>query len=305
MSKIVWLASYPKSGNTWVRIFLNNYVSEDAEPAGINDLDDGLHAASRELFERLTGLESTELTAAEIDRARPAMYRQWAIESEVPLFVKVHDAWRRNDRGQPIFPAEATALALYIVRNPLDIVASLANHYALSCDEAIDVMGDKDRVLAASLRQAAPQLRQFVSSWSGHVHSWLDVAGLPLHVVRYEDMMQAPAKTFGALVQATGLALELDKLEKAVGNSTFERLRNQEARQGFKERLSRSGPFFRRGRAGGWREELTAEQVKRVMADHGSMMQRFGYASQIGPRHFRSAGDVEAAGTHKGHKEEG
>lgn len=277
MSKIVWLASYPKSGNTWVRIFLNNYLNEDEGPADINDLDEGLHAGSRALFERLTGLESTELTSAEIDRARPVMYRQWARESTEPLFVKVHDAWRRNDMGQPIFPAEATALALYIVRNPLDIVASLANHYALSCDEAIDVMGDEQRALATSTRSAAPQLRQFVSSWSEHARSWLDLSGLPLHVVRYEDMVQAPVQTFAALVQASGLAADAQKLARAIEHAAFERLRQLETEQGFQERMPRSGPFFRRGQAGGWRDELTGAQVQRVIADHGLVMERFDY----------------------------
>lgn len=277
MSKIVWLASYPKSGNTWVRIFLNNYLAGDERPADINDLDEGLHAGSRELFERLTGLESTELTSAEIDRARPAMYRQWALESIEPLFVKVHDAWRRNDLREPIFPAEATAVALYIVRNPLDIVASLANHYALSCDEAIGVMNDQQRALATSTRSAAPQLRQFVSSWSEHARSWLELSALPLHVVRYEDMVQAPGQTFAALLQAAGLAPDAHKVARAIEHAAFERLQQQEATQGFQERMPRSGPFFRRGRAGGWREELTAAQIQRVIADHGPLMARFGY----------------------------
>lgn len=277
MSKIAWLASYPKSGNTWVRIFVDNYRDDQKAPVDINHLEEGLHAGSRALFERLTGLESTELTPQEIDRVRPAMYRQWAMESDDLLFVKVHDAWHSNDRDQPLFPPEATALVLYIVRNPLDIVASFANHYTLSRDEAIATMGNTEYALAASAQRARAQLRQFVGDWSGHALSWLESSGLPAHVLRYEDLAQAPKETFAGLLQATGMALDEERLDKAIRFSSFRQLRDHESRHGFRERLAASDAFFRRGKPGGWREELTPAQAARVIEQHGPVMRRFGY----------------------------
>ena len=277
MSGIVWLASYPKSGNTWVRIFLDNYMLDGDSPADINDLDEGLHAGSRVLFDRLTGVESSDLTAAEIDRARPSMYGQWAAESDAPLFVKVHDAWRCNEQGEPLFPASATALVVYIVRNPLDIVASFANHYAMSHDRAIAAMADGQYALATSGRKLNGQLRQLVGSWDEHVCSWLSRSGLPAHVVRYEELCRAPRDTFGALLQAVGLQVDEQRLAKAIDFSSFERLKDQEVNTGFKERIAGSGPFFRRGRAGSWIDELTAAQIARVVEKQGTIMRHFGY----------------------------
>src|SRR5690606_28629642 len=172
MSKIVWLASYPKSGNTWVRIFLNNYLQNGRTPADINNLEDSMHAGTRELFDRLTGVESSDLTAVEIDRARPWMYRRWAEDSPETLFVKVHDAYRCTDTGQPIFPQEATRTAVYIIRNPLDIAASMANHLSIGLDKAIAYLADEQYGLASSGHKLHRQLPQFMGSWHTHVHSW-------------------------------------------------------------------------------------------------------------------------------------
>ncbi|NOZ51459.1 MAG: sulfotransferase domain-containing protein, partial [Chloroflexi bacterium] len=82
MNGIIWLASYPKSGNTWMRVFLTNYLRDSDEPAEINNLDGGPIASARDIFDRVIGVESSDLTAEEIDRFRPAVYEQVAAESD-------------------------------------------------------------------------------------------------------------------------------------------------------------------------------------------------------------------------------
>ncbi|HJX72016.1 MAG TPA: hypothetical protein VJ346_08695, partial [Bacteroidales bacterium] len=69
--KIVWLASYPKSGNTWFRIFLTNLLNHTNEPVDINNLYPSTIASSRSLFDEATGLESSDLTLDEIELLRP------------------------------------------------------------------------------------------------------------------------------------------------------------------------------------------------------------------------------------------
>lgn len=281
MSKIVWLASFPKSGNTWVRIFLNNYVADGDEPVDINRLDEGLHAGSRVLFDRLIGVPSSDLLPDEIDRYRPAMYKAWAEEVSRPLFVKVHDAWRKNGEGQPLFPAEATLSILYIVRNPLDIVPSLANHYGESIDTCIAWLLDKNFTLAQPANRLKQQLHQLVSDWSGHARSWLDCSGLPVRVIRYEDLLIHPRETFSAAVEAAGLEVDAARLDKAIDYSAFNNLKDQELEDGFKERLPNAGQFFNRGRFGGWRDQLTMEQAQRIIDVHRPMMHRFDYLDEM------------------------
>ncbi|MCA9953772.1 MAG: sulfotransferase domain-containing protein [Ardenticatenaceae bacterium] len=282
MSKIVWLASYPKSGNTWVRIFLNNYLQNGDAPADINNLEDSMHAGKRELFDRLTGVESSDLTAVEIDRFRPWMYGRWAEESSETLFVKVHDAYRYTDTGQPIFPQEATQTAVYIIRNPLDIVASMANHLSITLDKSIAYMADEQYALARSGSKLHRQLPQFMGSWHAHVHSWTDQTELPIHLVRYEDLLQAPHETFEKLVQAVGVPVAAERLAKAVAFSSFDQVKQQETAVGFKERLPETPAFFRHGQTGRWQTELSPAQIETICYHHQQTMQTFGYLDENG-----------------------
>ncbi|MDX9697324.1 MAG: hypothetical protein RBT49_16150, partial [Bacteroidales bacterium] len=91
MSKknIVWLASYPKSGNTWFRVFLTNLLNEKTEPAHINDLTETSISSSRKIFDDYTGLSSSDLSFDEIDKLRPDVYRMQSDESAELLFKKV------------------------------------------------------------------------------------------------------------------------------------------------------------------------------------------------------------------------
>jgi aryl sulfotransferase len=282
MSKIVWLASYPKSGNTWVRIFLNNYLQNGRTPADINNLEDSMHAGTRELFDRLTGVESSDLTAVEIDRARPWMYRRWAEDSPETLFVKVHDAYRCTDAGQPIFPQEATRTAVYIIRNPLDIAASMANHLSIGLDKAIAYLADEQYGLASSGHKLHRQLPQFMGSWHTHVHSWTNQTELPVHLVRYEDLRHAPLATFATLVRAVGLPVEPERLAQAVAFSSFDQVKQQETAVGFKERLPDTPAFFRHGQAGRWQVELSPTQIDTICRQHRATMQQFGYLDEDG-----------------------
>jgi hypothetical protein len=95
--------------------------------------------------------------------------------------------------------------------------------------------------------------------------------------MRYEDMLREPQKTFGALAQHLLFKPNDEQLVDAVDRSSFERLREQEEKAGFKERPEEAERFFREGRAGQWKDVLTPEQIKRIVDAHGEQMQRFGY----------------------------
>jgi Sulfotransferase domain len=95
--------------------------------------------------------------------------------------------------------------------------------------------------------------------------------------MRYEDMLAKPQKTFGGLARHLLFKPSEDQLTDAVDRSSFERLREQEEKEGFRERPKQAERFFREGRAGRWKEVLTPEQVKRIVDAHGEQMTRFGY----------------------------
>ena len=281
MADIIWLASYPKSGNTWLRALLTNYRRDGGSPADINQLDGGPIAGARVWFDEWAGVEASALSDNLIERLRPGVYRCLAGEATDTPFMKVHDAWRRTDRDEPLFPAEVTAGVVYIIRNPLDLAMSCAHHWGCDIAQAVEKMGDPDQALARSLGGLSDQLRQRLGSWSGHVRSWLDASGLPTHIVRYEDLRRDPEAIFGAVVRFCGLVFDAARVRKAVAFSDFAELKRQEQEKGFGEHSTAApGRFFRSGQVGSWRQELSLDLARRLIAAHGETMRRFGYLDE-------------------------
>ncbi len=289
MTPTIWLASYPKSGNTWFRILVANLWSGGDAPIDINLIDSADSIASwRNRFDQAMLIESGLLTEDEIDRLRPALYEHNAADA-VPTdpqtdaapvrLVKTHDAWTLTDRGEPLLGgARGAAGAILFVRDPRDVATSFANHMDCSVDEAIARMGDPDFCFASAPDRLNPQLRQRLLGWSGFAASWLDQNDIAVHLVRYEDMIATTADTAAAALAFAGIDAPRDRLGRAIAFSDIGELQRQEAEKGFREAPRRAASFFRRGTAGGWQGDLTAGQIARIERDHGAMMDRLGYA---------------------------
>lgn len=298
--RTVWLASFPKSGNTWLRMLIANLLATGEQPIDINDLPpQGSIASGREPFDEWTQIESGLLTFDEIDDLRPrvleyiyahpeehiaraeAYSRNQGTTGTPPTrFVKVHDAYTLTRRGEPLLAGRRGADgAVVLVRDPRDVAPSFANHNRTGIDQAIATMANRECAFCAQTNRQFGQLRQRMLSWSDHVASWLDQSDLPILLLRYEELL---ADTAGALRNVLSFAhydTEPKRIHRAVRLARFSELRAQEAAKGFREapRPSSGNQFFRRGIAGGWRDELTSAQVARLEADHGAMMKRLGY----------------------------
>lgn len=287
MTDAAWLASYPKSGNTWFRMLVANLAAAD-EPIDINDLRDGGGIASaRAPFHFHTFIDSGLLTHDEADALRPRVYEAMMQDGDddVPTpssrLIKAHDAYLTTPLGEPLLAGpRGPGRAILIVRDPRDVAPSLANHGHSSLDEAIDFLNDRQACFAANPRAQNVQLRQRLLDWSGHAASWLDQHDLPLHLVRYEDLKTAPVDTFQAAMDFVGRACTRTDVEKAVDFAGFDRLQAQEKARGFTEWRPRGSSelFFRRGESQGWRQELTPDQATRIETAHAPMMARLGYA---------------------------
>jgi hypothetical protein len=278
MAEIFWLASYPKSGNTWLRILLAN-----VRAGGEADIDAlpqyGLSGAfSRIVFDQYCGFKSSNLPVAAYENLRPQIFRVLAAHVPIPLVLKVHDAWRFTPKGEPLFPPDITTGAIYIVRNVLDVVPSAADHWNVDCAEAVRRLCDPDFALMADPNALAPGLRQVPGRWSDHAASWVERSGLRLLVVRYEDLIADAAHVLADVLAFLGWSANGETIARAVEAAGFARLQQRERDLGFCERPSQARSlFFRRGRIGSWREELPPDLVRRLIDVHGSAMARFGY----------------------------
>jgi len=277
MKGIYWIASYPKSGNTWFRVFLTNLQQKEETPADFNQLaTDGI-ASSRLMFDRFTGMAASDLLPIEVDRLRPRVYELIAENAEENLFFKIHDAYTYTDDGDPIVSRKATLGAVYIIRNPLDVAVSYAHHLRISTDEAIRQMGDPDAAFCSKTQRLNVQLRQKLLTWSRHVTSWVDAPDVKVHVIRYEDMLERPMEIFGKASAFFGLEDDRDQIARAVRLSSFAVLKKLEEQKRFQETPIDVPSFFRQGKSGNYREALTFKQIEKIILDHGSVMARFGY----------------------------
>ena len=275
---IIWIASYPRSGNTWMRAFINalQSVMKDADSADV-DINRFEEASASEssapLYPRFLGKPVFKATAAEIAAARPWVQAALVESAGRPIFMKTHNA-RGLDFGRPLVNTQVTAGAIYIIRNPLDVAISYAHLSNQPIDSTITTMETR----GWGIDTTATKVRTVTGSWSEHVATWTDIAHPTVLVVRYEDMVGKPERTFARIARHLLLKPTREQLRQAIDLTSFKRLQAKEAAAGFVEKPDTSvDPFFREGRAGQWRERLTEDQVARIVSAHRKAMRRFDY----------------------------
>jgi aryl sulfotransferase len=282
--RIVWLASFPKSGNTWVRAIVTALATH-RHLFQVDQLSSGSQPFSVGGALWRYGIDVRWLDRAEVDRLRTALILGGptgtdgdapCADDDRPILRKTHEVHRTGPPDGRPFPIAATRATVLVVRDPRDVACSWAPFFGVSLDEAVEAIGKpagSDRGSPFNAQSAQPW-----GSWSSHVASWLaDEVPFPVHLVRYEDLQADAVGTLAPVFAAIGLVGSEEDLSEAVDRARFDRLRKAESERGFRETSRRTATFFRRGTVGGWRDELTADQVAAIEADHGEWMQRLGY----------------------------
>ena len=272
--RIVWIASYPKSGNTWMRVFIEHLVSGGGEVDLNRFAHAGEMASSRRLFDRVSGIRASDLTRGEVKSFRPEVYRALSRRAASRVFLKTHDA-----HDDALFPADATHGAIHIVRNPLDVAVSYAHHVSATpdFDPIITRMCSPRNAMATRPDRLGRHLIVHTGDWSGHASGWSRDHPFPVVTLRYEDLLRDPIASFTRAARLIDAQADAGDVRRAVEHSSFERLRAFELEHGFLERGQRSRAFFRSGRSGMWQEHLSDGQIARLVAAHGAVMRRFGY----------------------------
>jgi hypothetical protein len=275
-SGIIWLASYPRSGNTWTRSFIHNLVkvmSGEEDEQDINAMARfSVWDIAKPFYTEALGYAPTDAQRREIAGVRHQVQARIADAFEGLVFVKTHHALV-TDRGSTTINPAVTAGAVYIVRNPLDVAISYAHHTGQSIDATIAAMA-QDGFETVVGEHAVYEV---YGSWTQHVASWTRKPHRAIYVMRYEDMLAEPAAVFGGLAHHLQLGAGPAAITQAIERAAFGRLRAQEDEKGFRERPPMAQRFFREGRAGQWKEILTSQQVNCIVRDHHDQMTHFGY----------------------------
>jgi hypothetical protein len=270
LRRIIWLASFHKSGNTWTRGFLANYFAPKPGQVTLNQLYDEIGSDVRQdFFDKAAGKPFSGEIFDDSIRLRPKVQRLIAASKPGHQFVKTHSKIGRVGPIDLIDPA-VTAAAVYILRNPFDLAPSYARHSNVPVDRAIDNMCDPKALTASDTR-----IFEVLGRWDDHVASWTEAPGLARHVMRYEDMAADPERAFRGLLGFLQAPVRDGALRRAIRAASFDSLAKQEAKQGFREKPDAMDRFFVRGRPGGWRDELTPAQVARIRSEFAATLEKW------------------------------
>lgn len=274
--KIVWLASYPKSGNTWLRLFLDAYLLGDV------DINNILCTVTDDRADRCQIGEGNSIANLPVDvqqLARPfgllRLVTAYNLHGQVsvPLLVKTHSAHMLAN-GVELLPMSLTKAVVYIVRDPRDVCVSFAKHMGVGIDTAIDYMADRYRTLTSSHDRMA----DFLSAWDAHVNSFLNADTHNVSVFTYEAMRERPAETFSDILRHIGMPVDPIKVEKALEVVSISKMREREKEEGFRESSPHAkDAFFGPAKVGGWREALTDTQRYKIERKFGRLIKRLGY----------------------------
>lgn len=278
---IFWLASYPKSGNTWFRIVLANVLHPSQQALNINQINITRNASNRELVVEALGFNSYLLSEEELLQLRPRVYQWYSQKKTEVQYFKIHDAYIHINEQTPLVPDEGSLGALYFIRNPLDIAISFAHHCNISIDESIEFMCYKDAKIFGNTEFIGLHLQQYLLSWSQHVESWTSKnGGVRVMCIRYEDMHLSPLSTFKKALQFLNLDRSDEAIETAIHHARFEKLQHQESQQGFREKSFVQKQFFRKGKIGDWEKTLKPFQIKKMIEHHQEVMFLHGYLDE-------------------------
>jgi len=270
---VVFLASYPRSGNTFARMLLGAYHGVD----DLNRLEDAIPADTSDfLWRDLPDYETQEVSARNNWRFRPQVIGTYRRRPSVLPFhgLKTHTA-NLTAFGAPAFELRPEDRIIYLARHPLDVALSNADYNNHDLDTSIELMCRSGTCVAAGTLGSV----EARGSWTENVTGWLNATACPVLLLRYEDLSADTETMLRKMLGFIGLPIDEARLKRAVELADFSRLQRQERETGFQEAPAntRSGRFFREGRSGQWRTEMSPGQIERLSGYCAETMARLGY----------------------------
>tara|TARA_B100000989_G_scaffold154410_1_gene115165 strand:- start:215 stop:1066 length:852 start_codon:yes stop_codon:yes gene_type:complete len=268
---IIWVASYPKSGNTWLRALLSSYFYSYDGNYNENLLKEIDQFPVRKYFEKFD-YDKTIVA----DTTKFWIKAQEIINSDNKLkFFKTHNIFGKVNNFD-FTNIKNSIGAVYIVRDPRNVITSIKNHYELDDETAFKWMTDKNNYIydIERVKQVGYGDFQFISSWDLNYKSWKIQKKIPIKFIRYEDLTNQTYEVFLELIEfiykVTNNSKIIDKikLKNALNSTTFEKLKRRERKHGFSEAVSftsnKKVQFFNLGPQNNWKKILNKDLEKKI-----------------------------------------
>ena len=263
---IIWLASYPKSGNTWVRFFLKSYLSSPDKNLTLRpDIDDNFFIKNFPSAKLCDEMKIDYLNFHNIVKNWIPMQEFLNLNNKIN-FLKTHNAMCTIN-NYPFTNSNNTLGAIYIVRDPRDIVISYADHFQVSHKEIVENMFSSEHGEAPTKNGKSYNL-SIMGTWSDHYNSWKNFKKNYL-LIKYENLLYNPKEEFLKITKylnlINGYKFEENKIMEAIENTKFSKLSNQEDLKGYignsPKNKELEKKFFNLGPKNKW-EDLLEGRVK-------------------------------------------
>jgi len=268
---IFWIASYPKSGNTWVRAFLTNYLSNN--PRNVFEKINKINRfPSKDYFKSIVDTEA--LKKDNIELFKYFITAQEKINKNKKInIIKTHN-FAGSVRGYPFSNSNNTCGSIYIVRDPRSVVVSYAHHANISFEKSVDLLLNENRITINE--KLYPEARM---SWKIHVLSWLN-SSWPKLLIRYEDLHLDSFKYFKNILLFLNKFVKIeiadDKIKETIDICSFKNLLDLEKKFGFQEKRGVVN-FFRKGEIDEWKNTLPLNIVKKIEKNLQDEMKELDY----------------------------
>ncbi len=264
---IIWIASYPKSGNTYLRSFLASYYfSKD----GKFDFDHLLkvHQFPNMKFSKIKSQSQEEAS-------KNWIFNQNSFFNKKDLnLVKTHNCLYPY-KGNEFTTKNETLGAIYIVRDPRNVITSLTNHYSLNYNEALDHMFDNNSSLLEKSHELDHSNFTYLNSWSNHYKSWKNNSMFEVLFIKYEDLHKNKENIFEKVIlfinKLTNKDLKINKNKfiNSIKSTNFSNLKNKELNEGFEEsvfshKTGKKINFFHLGFNNRW-QKLLPNDIKDLL----------------------------------------